>query len=328
MKKYLLLLCCFTFSLFSVEVMKPFKGSPNMIGRSSLTFGNNTIKANFKLPPGWGIGESHFSQNGKGNFLLFPSHGGFGCDVTIDHMQSEQEVNEKMLQIQRTFSSVKQLSNGFEWSDKRTFFCCQKQGNTLVQICYPLKKATNRDKKIWELLKKSITIEKPDNSSSSFSSEELVAPLNKSMESYPNHYVFHSPNNKTTIIVKKDRFLDPFKINRNENFQYKLEVDDMRSNIKGFFYIDWEVDSNNINNSYKNFITNIEKEIIQIDQSQQQLEPIVYSPDETYALYKGNPYYILVVRAKDSMFGFATTPKVDFMGYSFNDLLKKIQWSK
>lgn len=328
MKKCLLVLCSFTFSLYSVEVMKTFKGRPNMIVQSSLTFGNDLIVAKFKLPPKWGIGESDFLQNRTGHFLLFPSHGGFGCDVTIEYLKSEKAVNEKMHQIKSSLGSVTEFSNGFEWSNMHAFFCCQKQAQTLVQIWYPLKKITVRDKNIWELLKKSVTIEKPVKSPSKIPSKELKPPPKPSMQSDSSQFVFHSPKSDTAILVKKDLFFDSFKINRDQKFKYLLEIDNERNNIKGFFYIDWKIDPKNIKDSYKKFITNIEKEVSQINPSQQQIEPIIFSPEGAYALYKGNPYYILVVRSKDSMVGFAATPRVDMMIYNFSDLLKQIKWNK
>ena len=184
---------------------KPVQGSPSFISKS-LTTQSGDYAFDFKFPPGWGMGQMRSSPDGSGDFLLFPTEGGYGCKVEIIPFENAQRAKEALENQKLSFKSPKALKTGFEVELPKAWYACYVEGAQLVQIWYSLPKKTKESESTWAALKESLSISHGAKKAAAADKPKASSPVPKAYspvtEESLKGWWCHHPNNKLHVLFE------------------------------------------------------------------------------------------------------------------------------
>ncbi len=264
------------------------------------------------------MGETSASEI-SGHFNLFPNEGGYGCSVQIDRFDNETLAKDEADRLSRTFSSVNDLSDGFESVSEKARYACRVSGLYVVQTGYSVSKASSQDAAIWEKLKLCVSVSE-DKTLESLG-EKWVAVQEIKWKGW----VCNHPNNQLHVLCKNNMF-SPTKPNQDSSKKYLLEIGDMQSS--GFFYVKWDQQNLDISKPYEEHLNEIKADILNIEKKQSCERNIVFDQKQGWAFLRGNPYTLISLSGDGFLFGFALKSTHAVIPFNVNDYVKRVEWYK
>lgn len=346
------------FTLFFSQVCalsspKPIKGNPSIITNVfTTTVGNTTL--NIKVPVGWGIGEVQTSAEESASIQVFPAKGGLGFSVEMKKFSDPTAAKAALAEIQKTFSSVTILADGFETKRSRAFFSCHVQGSHLIQIWYAFPKKEKKYTRHWRDFRGCVTLSSgttPPIDQPVVQEPAEILPIQESGDmgygdddkSYPDQksrkilsavelprrgWALTHPEGALRVVFETFPLI---KCTPNQDVAatYLLQFEDNRAN--GFLYVSWDqlVWDRQVSDDkepYRMHLQAMSQEILALEPNQKFEQDPEYYLKDGYAIIRGNPYGLITLSGDGFLFGFAIKDKDPLMSHDISEYTNRIKW--
>lgn len=286
---------------YAISPPKPITGYPGINSQTMYLHAGEYIFT-LDIPIGWGMGEFSTHNDGTGSFKLFPNKGGFGCQITIE--RSDESI-KSMKTIQKKFSKVKEITNGFETELSNAFFCCLATEQHLIQIWYSLSKKRSEHSKNWKSLRNCLTISKE--SPQTKKGEVISKEYPRAIETLYQGWSFFHPEGKRRVFFKTLPDIPFVTLNEEEFHSYLIKFTGFK--FSGYFYIKWdqsvalEQPSSENQNPYQEFIKEMIYEIDTLEPNQRCGDKQLLSTEIGCILVRGNAYSFFAWAGKGFLMG-------------------------
>ena len=232
-----------------------------------------------------------------------------------------------MKKIQKKFSNVKEIKNGFEAEFSNAFFCCLATEQHLIQIWYVLSKKGSEHRKNWKFLRKSASLFKE--SSIEQDDDVNTREYPRAIENPGKGWSFFHHEGKRRVFFETMPYIPFVTVNEEPSLSHLIKFDGFKFN--GYFYIKWDQSvvkdqpaSENLN-PYREFIKEMIDEITILEPTQRCEDELHASTRGGYMWVHGDPYFFLAWAGDDFLMG-VVVKKEQVEKNDINEVTRKISY--